>query len=225
MPDTLMAALTGSQEQKFALLKRWIIVVTHSDSARKPVEAERLQEFRREMKAVLPDFMEQVVSDAIFVELSSSRETEFSDMATFKDEIFSRITKCRQVDQRSFRATKLDDVIAGSLQAVMEHYPDLRKGLNHMKKEELTSLYRFLVVVSEKNRWLEITDSILPDGDAFRDMWNKLNIVARDTVAMEVATRVKEDVHAETNKSWWKHFLDEARSRSSTESKSNCAVQ
>mmetsp|Transcript_63011 Transcript_63011/g.117193 ORF Transcript_63011/g.117193 Transcript_63011/m.117193 type:complete len:438 (+) Transcript_63011:68-1381(+) len=193
LPALLLDGLAHTEAAKAELAQRWVIVVTHCDSARRPVTLEEIEQFRGELLAFFPEVLAPAVQRAIFIENGPRDSSPYANAEKNRDALLTQVITCRQVYHKSFHARNLDELIGSAVLDTLRHQPHLSEALDGMDSQQLSALQQHFDTVNTVKAWMPITPAV-PVPPAFCEAWNSLSIAVRDEVAAQVASAVCDEV-------------------------------
>merc|ERR1712008_222769 len=122
--------------QKEELSRRWVLLVTHTDSQRNKVRDEALGEFRGQLKAHFPKELEQAVDNTIFIENANDKSDygKWKENGGNQDRILRRVLGLRQIYHSVYDSPALDTIQASALENALRHGPKLWDGVRSMDK-------------------------------------------------------------------------------------------
>ena len=202
LPELLLTALADDDKTRQEIASRYVFVVTHADSDRRPVMPSSIDQFKGEMKAFFPEILEPAVMNSIFVEHGRNLGTPpFGDAVANRNLILDQAMQARQVYHRVFKSKPLQHIIQKGFQNAMEMWRHMGLQSRQLDPEELGALLNFFKQVNKHRKFIPMTAATTSCRE-FRDAWNKFSLAARDAVAVKVAQNVISQVEESCNKSW-----------------------
>lgn len=199
LPELLIRGLADTDEKAAELARRWIIIVTHCDSQRRPVREYDIEQFRGAMSQWFPPILSGAVERALFVENDVRRPSAYADGAANQQRILSHVVSARQVYHKSFKSVPMQDMILQATGNALREWPDLQQAMSPMTAHEIGTLHQFFKTIVQQRRFVPMTDAT-PASDAFKAAWNSLSIALRDEVAQRIAESVIQCCADEANK-------------------------
>jgi hypothetical protein len=117
--------------------------------------------------------------------------SDYNDLGAFRQRVIEELVRARELRATCYKPKLLTDVL-NEMRSEMEHvlkdnFTDLT--LDQLSQEQLLALQSFFQYVLSSDSWQNPrpTDNLPP---SFLDSWLRLNLVARDQIAVQVATEV-----------------------------------